>query len=287
VTRYNEVVNQPKVFIFWTWDDKLPWITEELRSGRLRQGWGGKGTALTDEGRHLLRLESWLQMSSEYFAGWSEPPDEASRCTRYSILKTMLEMEPGDLVVVPRVPTCETFTIAVVGEGYHFDGRHFGTDHPMIPGNDLGHVIDVELESQRVFSVNDPDAGLVAKQFRNYRRAVNAVRATPYANQVRALFGLASTLGQPKTVAESAPRPYRTYRDYFVSDPKVLGGQSVFSGTRVPLRTVLASLAEGDSIEEILRAYPTLTREHVAAAVAFAASSALEDQPVQGMPKLP
>lgn len=187
---YTEKVSQPKVFVFWTWEDKLPWITDELRAGRLRQGWGGRGTALTDERGHLLDISSWLQASQAYFAGWAdwgEPPDEAARCIRYRILKTMLEMDPGDLVVVPRVPTGETFTIAEVAEGYHFDGRHFGIDHRMIPENDLGHVVGVERESQRVFSVNDPDSGLIAKQFRHYRRAVNAVRSTTYANQVRAL----------------------------------------------------------------------------------------------------
>jgi uncharacterized protein (DUF433 family) len=273
--------------VFWTWEDKLPWIAEELRAGRLRQGWGAEGTALTDDFGRLLSVEDWLVATHDYFAGWPEPVDEVTRRTRYSILKTMLEMDPGDLVVVPRVPTGETFTIAVVAEGYHFDGRHFGTDQSFVPRNDCAHVVGVERESQGVFSVKDPDAGLVARQFRHYRRAVNAVRSTAYANQVRALFGLPVRSGQQQTVAESAPRPYRAYRDFFVSNPQVLGGQTVFAGTRVPLRTVLASLAEGDSVEDILRAFPTLTREHVAAAVAFAASSALEDQPIQGVPKFP
>jgi uncharacterized protein (DUF433 family) len=37
---------------------------------------------------------------------------------------------------------------------------------------------------------------------------------------------------------------------------------------------VLASLAEGDSFDQILRSFPTLTAEHLRAAVAFAAASA-------------
>lgn len=74
------------------------------------------------------------------------------------------------------------------------------------------------------------------------------------------------------------------YRDYVVKDPKVSGGQLVFKGTRLPLRTVLASLAEGDTFEELRKAFPTLTEEHLRAAVAFAATSALEDQPVPPVP---
>lgn len=74
------------------------------------------------------------------------------------------------------------------------------------------------------------------------------------------------------------------YQDYIVSNPKVCGGRPVMKGTRVPLRTVLASLAQGSTIEELLREFPTLTEDAVWAAIAFAAASAEEDLP---MPELP
>ena len=70
-----------------------------------------------------------------------------------------------------------------------------------------------------------------------------------------------------------------------VRDPKICGGQPVFKGTRVTLRTVLASLAEGDSAEEILTDFPTLTAEDVRAAIAFAAASAEEDMPLPAIPR--
>lgn len=60
----------------------------------------------------------------------------------------------------------------------------------------------------------------------------------------------------------------------------------MFKGTRVLLRTVLASLAEGDREEDLLEAFPTLTVDHIRAAVAFAANSALEDQPVPAVPQV-
>jgi uncharacterized protein (DUF433 family) len=50
------------------------------------------------------------------------------------------------------------------------------------------------------------------------------------------------------------------------------------------LRTVLASLAEGSSFEQILEDYPSLTQDHVRAAIAFAAASAEEDLPAQVTP---
>jgi uncharacterized protein (DUF433 family) len=55
-------------------------------------------------------------------------------------------------------------------------------------------------------------------------------------------------------------------------------------GTRVTLRTVLASLAEGSSFEVILQDYPSLSEEHVRAVVAFAVTSAKEDLPIQSVP---
>ena len=78
-----------------------------------------------------------------------------------------------------------------------------------------------------------------------------------------------------------------SYRKRFTRDPKLCGGETVFRGTRVSLRTVLASLAEGASVDEILADFPTLSREDVRAAIAFAAASAGEDLPVLGIPALP
>jgi len=58
----------------------------------------------------------------------------------------------------------------------------------------------------------------------------------------------------------------------------------VIKGTRVTLRTILASLAEGASIDEILDDFPTLTEQDVRAAIAFAAASAEEDMPILTVP---
>lgn len=76
------------------------------------------------------------------------------------------------------------------------------------------------------------------------------------------------------------------YLTRIVRDPKICGGEPVIKGTRVPLRTVLASLADGDSIQDILRDFPTLTEEDVRAVIAFAAASAEEDLPTLELPRL-
>jgi uncharacterized protein (DUF433 family) len=70
------------------------------------------------------------------------------------------------------------------------------------------------------------------------------------------------------------------YQDRIRRDPRIAVGDAVIAGTRVTLRTVLASLAEGATIEQILEDFPTLTADDVRAAIAFAAASAQEDLPV-------
>ena len=46
-----------------------------------------------------------------------------------------------------------------------------------------------------------------------------------------------------------------------VRDPQICGGEPIFRGTRVTLRTILASLAAGDTTEHILTDFPALKAE--------------------------
>ena len=69
------------------------------------------------------------------------------------------------------------------------------------------------------------------------------------------------------------------YRERIVQDRVIVGGEAVIRGTRVTVRTILASLAEGAPVEEILRDFPTLTADDVRAVIAFGAASAQEDLP--------
>jgi uncharacterized protein (DUF433 family) len=45
--------------------------------------------------------------------------------------------------------------------------------------------------------------------------------------------------------------------------PEIMGGTPVFSGTRVPVQTLLDYLKAGESIDDFLDGFPTVTREHV------------------------
>ena len=59
-------------------------------------------------------------------------------------------------------------------------------------------------------------------------------------------------------------------------DPKVCHGEPCIKGTRVMVWLILQYLSNGDGIEEILAAYPSVTREDIQACLAYAAESARE-----------
>jgi uncharacterized protein (DUF433 family) len=70
------------------------------------------------------------------------------------------------------------------------------------------------------------------------------------------------------------------WRDHFVQDPNICHGKTTLKGTRVMLTVLLANLAAGHTEAEIMGNYPSLTRDHIRAAIAFAASAAAEDIPL-------
>jgi uncharacterized protein (DUF433 family) len=76
------------------------------------------------------------------------------------------------------------------------------------------------------------------------------------------------------------------FRKHIVRDPRICGGVPTIRGTRVTLRTILASLADGSDEDEILADFPALTRDDLKAVIAFAAASAEEDLPVSEVPRV-
>jgi uncharacterized protein (DUF433 family) len=60
--------------------------------------------------------------------------------------------------------------------------------------------------------------------------------------------------------------------DLITKDPNTLGGTAVFSGTRVPFQTLLDYLEGGDTLDEFLDDFPTVTREAAVSALQLAKS---------------
>ena len=59
--------------------------------------------------------------------------------------------------------------------------------------------------------------------------------------------------------------------------PDLHHGDPCIKGTRIPVKTIIGSLADGMTPEDILAEYPQLTREDILAALAYAADMLHDD----------
>jgi uncharacterized protein (DUF433 family) len=69
--------------------------------------------------------------------------------------------------------------------------------------------------------------------------------------------------------------------DIIVKDPDILGRTPVYRGTRVPFQTLLDYLEGGDTLDEFLDDFPTVSREAAISALELA-KSLVVDGPVSG-----
>lgn len=60
-------------------------------------------------------------------------------------------------------------------------------------------------------------------------------------------------------------------------NPKVCHGQACIKGTRIPVHQMIHMLANGDTIEDLLKEYPSLKREDLLACLDYAAALAEEE----------
>jgi uncharacterized protein (DUF433 family) len=71
-----------------------------------------------------------------------------------------------------------------------------------------------------------------------------------------------------------------TVTDRIETDPKVMLGKPVIRGTRLPVELLLRKLGDGASEEDLLDAYPRLTREDIRAAMAYAADALAHEETI-------
>ena len=72
-----------------------------------------------------------------------------------------------------------------------------------------------------------------------------------------------------------------------VSDPEILGGTPCFRGTRVPVDSLIDYLEAGDSLDEFLDNFPSVSREAAIAALEEAAQARNEAAVVEGLRRMP
>jgi hypothetical protein len=143
-------------------------LYQEIREGRFRQGWGCAGLDLRKP------LDEWV---AAYLSTWDDEAPEAPR-DRYWILYPMLEVQPGDVILVPKQPTNDCFLLlratAALGTVYSFDERP--REERGALEDDYRHVVNVDTSSIKVLPTGRcAETLLISNKFKGYQRAVNNV----------------------------------------------------------------------------------------------------------------
>lgn len=67
------------------------------------------------------------------------------------------------------------------------------------------------------------------------------------------------------------------WQERITTDPKVMFGKPVIRGTRIPVELILEKLANGETVEYLLEAYPRIDRDDISACLFFAQHSVRND----------
>ncbi len=71
-------------------------------------------------------------------------------------------------------------------------------------------------------------------------------------------------------------------------DSNIYHGQACVKGTRIPVHQIVRMLSNGDTIEDLLEGYPSLTRDDILACLDYAAALAEEQvTPIDGLVSAP
>ncbi len=157
--------NCNRIWIFRSGDSdddefRRRYLYPELEAGRLRMGWGGQGMALQDGDGFPIPKERWEE---NYRRAWGENPSPK----RYSILRRLLEIEQGEVVVMPKMPNSGEFSIACVSGSYTFSVD--------VDRDGYGHIIPVHSASVRTFNyLADEDAYAVSRLFSRHWSSVTS-----------------------------------------------------------------------------------------------------------------
>lgn len=62
------------------------------------------------------------------------------------------------------------------------------------------------------------------------------------------------------------------WREHIEQNPDIMYGKPVIRGTRIPVDLIVEKLSLGETIEDLIGAYPTLNRENILSCLAYAAA---------------
>lgn len=161
-----------------TYEDNYGLVREELlKKHLLRQGWGTYDMSLS-HGYEAFKRGWQKHWEPDY-------PDE-KMLSKYDNLSIMLDIKPGDYIVIPKVSTKEeydsrSFVIAKCKSAYRFD--------VLDKAKDFGHIIEVEDVFSCSYDLNYFSQTIKSK-FTAYQSSLNRVRIDSFKTSVDALVQL-------------------------------------------------------------------------------------------------
>lgn len=70
----------------------------------------------------------------------------------------------------------------------------------------------------------------------------------------------------------------QSYRDRITATPDIMLGKPIIKGTRITVELILKKLSEDMSFEELLKAYPHLTKDDILAALSYSADVVSQEE---------
>ena len=154
-------------------------VRNDIRLGKLRQGWGKAGMSLL-KNEEIISKEEWRNNFPEE---WDCSDEYINK--KYDNLKLMLEIKKDDVIIIPKFPTWDSLSVVKVEEEYKFE---------MPKVDDYGHCIKIDINSLKSFKyASNPFSNTVHSKLRAYQSPLNNVWNKEVVDATNILLKLEST----------------------------------------------------------------------------------------------
>lgn len=176
-------------YIFRIDYENKDYIKKNLEKGILRQGWGIENLSLLDENGEVRSQEKWVEACPE---SWKQNEKAKIYLRNKNVnLKKMLEMKKGDIILIPKFPEWNMFSLYRVVGKYYFDFEK--------NANDFGHCIPVEVatiypdEEDKCFTYNGNEiTKVIHSKLRAYQTSINSVHNSEVIKTINELLKIRS-----------------------------------------------------------------------------------------------
>lgn len=152
------------VFVFRIATD-IEFIKNEINCGRLRQGWGNSKAELKENDE-----KNWVANQCEGYPDAEKAEIEKYYSKKYKNLVKMLEIQKGDIIIIPKTPDYTKFTICKAAGNYYFEKpEKYEVD-------DFHHIIPIDTEEIYQFSYHaNEKCKIIHAKLRSYQSPINRV----------------------------------------------------------------------------------------------------------------